>query len=46
MTACTVQTCIDTATAAWLFGIPMTCFGAGYGIGKILSLVQKMYDAA
>lgn len=46
MSGCTAASCIDSAAAAWLFGLPMTCFAVGYGIGKLLHLVQKMYDAA
>lgn len=46
MNACTPSTCIDTATAALLFGFPMTCYALGYGIGRILHIVSRMYDAA
>lgn len=44
--ACSAATCVDAATAAWLFGLPMTCFAAGYGIGRILNLLSRMYDAS
>lgn len=44
--SCTVLTCIDSATAALVFGIPMACYATGYGIGMLVRLVNKMYDAA